>query len=101
LNEGVWNGDTSRKAYVDAVSDIEVEYAELSLSQKLGDPLTRKAQSITTRLAPWLVPLHDLSDIMDGMRTAYVVSFGETWEQLDREGARGEHPADPSGKRSH
>lgn len=85
LNKELWTQDASRESYVATASDLEVEFAK---SPGVGDPLPKEATGIVGKLLPAAVPHHASPPIADGVRTAYLVSFGETWDDLDPERAR-------------
>ena len=85
LNAELWAQDSSREPYVSTASEMEVEFAK---SPGVGDPLPKDASATVGRILSAFVPHHASPPIADGVRTAYLVSFGETWDALDPERSR-------------
>jgi len=90
LNAELWDRESSREPYVSAAAAIEVEFAQSQLAQSRGarEPLPKEARAIVAKLLPAFVPQHANPPITDGVITAYLVSFGETWDDLDPERVR-------------
>ncbi len=79
--------DEGHEHYFAAVQEIELEYANVALARKLGDPLSRDAAASATRLMP-VTGAQGISPLEDGVRAAYIASYGETWAELDGERVR-------------
>lgn len=85
LNAELWAN--APLTYYEEAREIEVEWAETALARKLGEPLSREGAATAAKLMP-ITGAQGIAPLEDGVRAAYLVSFAETWEDLDAEKVR-------------
>lgn len=85
LNAGLWAGGD--ESYFEVAREIEFEFAQAALHRRLGDPLPRDAAAPATKLMQ-ITGAEGVSFLEDGVRSGYLVSCGETWNELDAERVR-------------